>query len=414
MEAREPAHRDEPPAGLAAGGVLRDRNLHLVFAVTLMAVLGVSSIAPALPKVGRVLDLTPQETGWLVTIFTLPGVALTPVAGVLADRFGRRRILVPALWVFALAGAACALAGSVRMLLILRLIQGMGAASLGSLNVTVLGDLYQGRRRAAAMGYNAAVLSVGTAAYPALGGLLAQLHWRLPFALPLLAIPVALAVQRLLRNPEPDGGGSLREYFGAVGRGLRHRAILGIFTVSVVTFVLLYSAMIIYLPQLLDRRYHLAPAIIGIFLTGSSAVTGLVSWHLGKLSRRHGEGRLIRLGFLLFALALVLVPVLPGPWALALPAALFGAGMGLTMPSLMTMLASLAPQAHRGAFMSLNGMVLRLGQTLGPLVGGLAYGLGGLDAPFLAGAVLAVITFLLILATLPRRAAADGPAQESA
>jgi MFS transporter, ACDE family, multidrug resistance protein len=109
---------------------------------------------------------------------------MTPVLGVLPDRYGRKKILVPALLLFGLAGGACAFARGFEALLILRFFQGMGAAALGTLNVTVIGDIYEGRERSAALGYNSSVLSFGTASYPAIGGLLATFGWFYPFAFP--------------------------------------------------------------------------------------------------------------------------------------------------------------------------------------------------------------------------------------
>ena len=79
----------------------------------------------------------------------------------------------------------------------------MGAAALGTLNVTVIGDIYGGRERSAALGLNSSVLSVGTAGYPAIGGLLATFGWFYPFALPVVAIPIGVLVLFSLRNPEP-------------------------------------------------------------------------------------------------------------------------------------------------------------------------------------------------------------------
>ena len=76
-----------------------------------MALLGVSSISPAFPKIVVELGLSPQDVGLLITMFTLPGVFLAPVVGVLADRVGRKRILVPSLFLFGIAGFACFFAG---------------------------------------------------------------------------------------------------------------------------------------------------------------------------------------------------------------------------------------------------------------------------------------------------------------
>lgn len=166
--------------------LLRDRNLHIIFSVTLMAVMGVASLTPAFPKIIKELNISPRDIGLLITVFTVPGVFLTPILGVLADRFGRKRVLAPSLFLFALAGGACALTKDFPLLLLLRFLQGIGAAALPAINVALIGDLYTGRERDAAMGYNTSVLSLGVASYPALGGLLAAAGWQYPFTSPCL------------------------------------------------------------------------------------------------------------------------------------------------------------------------------------------------------------------------------------
>ena len=87
-----------------ATAVYKDHNLHIVFAVTLMAVLGTSSVSPAFPEVVQELGVSSGQVGLLITIFTLPGVLLTPVLGALSDRFGRRKVLIPSLVLFGIAG----------------------------------------------------------------------------------------------------------------------------------------------------------------------------------------------------------------------------------------------------------------------------------------------------------------------
>ena len=152
-----------------------------------MAVLGVSSVTPAFPRIVQELGFSSGQVGLLITVFTLPGIVLTPVLGVLSDRYGRKKILVPALLPFGVAGGACALARSFELLRALGFFQGMGAAAHGTLNVTVIGDIYGGRERSAALGYNSSVLSVGTASYPAIGSALATFGWFYPFALLVIA-----------------------------------------------------------------------------------------------------------------------------------------------------------------------------------------------------------------------------------
>jgi MFS transporter, ACDE family, multidrug resistance protein len=121
--------------------VYEDHNLlQVLWGITLMAVLGTSSITPAFPTIVKELGVSSGQVGLLITFFTLPGIVMTPVLGVLSDRYGRKKILVPALLLFGLAGGACAFARSFDILLALRFFQGMGAAALGILNLE-LGEI---------------------------------------------------------------------------------------------------------------------------------------------------------------------------------------------------------------------------------------------------------------------------------
>ena len=377
-----------------------DTNLRVVFAVTLMAVLGVSSITPVLPNIATVFDRTPQSVAWVIAMFTLPGVFFTPVAGVLGDRIGRKVVLIPCLILFALAGTACGFVRSFESLLFLRFLQGIGAAALGAINVTLIGDLFSKQQRAAAMGYNAAVLSIGTGIYPAVGGGLALFAWYYPFFLPIASLPVALAVVLVLDNPEPEAEGSLREYISATLQCVWQPQVLLLFSVSVFTFILIYGPFLAYLPFLLVRSFGASPVLIGLVVSATSISTAIASFWLGSLTARFGAHRLVSFSFILYAVSLATFPLAPSLPALAVPIVIFGAANGLNIPSFLTMLTGFAPIEHRAAFMSLNGMVLRLGQTLGPILAGVVVVVAGIEGSFYAGAALAVVMFVVLAAWL--------------
>ena len=374
-----------------------DTNLQVVFAVTLMAVLGVSSITPVLPSVAAVFDRTPQSVAWVIAIFTLPGAVFTPVAGVLGDRVGRKAVLIPCLVVFAVAGTACGFARSYEALLFFRFLQGTGAAALGAINVTLIGDLFSRQQRAAAMGYNAAVLSVGTGIYPAVGGGLALMAWYYPFFLPVVAVPVALAVLFVLDNPEPEVKGSLREYVSVTLKSVWQPQVLILFAISVLTFILIYGPFLTYLPFLLERSFGATPAMIGLVVAGTSVSTAIASYWLGPLSERFGTRALVVFAFLLYAISLAGMPLAPSIPILAIPILIFGFANGLNIPSFLVILTGFAPLEYRAAFMSLNGMVLRLGQTLGPVLAGFVVVLVGIEGSFYVGAVLALVVFGALL-----------------
>lgn len=375
-------------------------NLLIIYSVTLMAIMGVSSITPAFPEMMRDLGISPHEVGLLITLFTLPGVFLTPVLGVMADQWGRRRILVPALLLFGVAGFLCTFARDFHLLLILRFVQGIGGASLGSLNVTIIGDLYSGRERATAMGYNASVLSIGTASYPVIGGALAILGWNFPFVLPILALPVALLVITGLKNPEPRRDQSLREYLSLAWRSISNGQVLVLFATSVTAFIMLYGSYLNYFPILVGNHFGQSALIIGLLMSSMSFTTALVSSQMGKLTRRFGSRRLLIVAFGFYAAGLFLMPLMPHAWMLLLPTILYGVGQALNVPNVQTLLADAAPMAQRGVVMSFNGMVLRLGQTLGPVVIGVVFTLRGLGATFVAGGVIAVLMVGVVAAWL--------------
>ena len=377
-----------------------DANLQIVFGVTLMAVLGVASITPAFPTIIQELGVSSLGIGLLISVFTFPGVILTPILGVFADRYGRKRILVPSIFLFGIAGGACALARDFNILLILRFFQGVGAASLGSLNVTIIGDLYSGRERATAMGYNASVLSVGTAAYPAIGGALALVAWYYPFVLPLLALPLGFVVLFSLKNPEPKTEQHLRDYFRNVFKSINNKQVIGIFVGCIVTFIILYGPLLTYFPLLLRNSFGASPLIIGLLISVMSLSTALTASQLGKFTKIYSERTLLKATFLLYGLALFMMPFIPNLPTFLIPIVIYGIAHGLNFPCFQTLLAGLAPMEYRGAFMSLNGMVLRLGQTLGPPLMGVIFSLWGAEGTFYSGAVLCGLMFLFGLITI--------------
>jgi ACDE family multidrug resistance protein len=380
--------------------LLQDPNLYIVLGVALMAVLRADSVTPAFPALTRALDLPPQSAGLLITLYALPSVFLAPVLGVLADRWGRKRVLVPSLLLFGVAGAACALAPTFEILLALRFLHGIGAAALSMLNVTLIADLYTGARRSAAMGYNASARSGGSTVYPLLGGALAALGWRWPFVLALLALPVALLVWFALDNPEPRSRTRLVEYLGGTWQTLRQASVVGLFGAGWAVFVVMYGAYMPYFPFVLEDRFALSPVAIGLMISGRAAVNAVIAAQLGWLTRRWSERTLLKTSFALYALAMALIPLAPTVWAIVGITLLLGIAEGLYWPSNHVLLGQMAPLAHRAGFIALNDAVLKLGQTLGPLLIAGVYALGGVPGAFAAAAACAVAALVLTILLL--------------
>lgn len=369
--------------------LLRDVNLYIIFGITLTAVMGVSSIAPAFPSIADAMDVSAQQIGLLITFFTLPGIFITPVLGLLADRFGRKIVLVPSLLLFGIAGTACAFATSFEQMLFFRALQGMGSASLGALNLTLIGDLYSGNRRATAMGYNGSVLSIGTAFYPAVGGALAVIGWHYPFFLSLLAIPVGLFVLTHLEKTGSNGGLNMSEIFSNVASSLVSKKVIPLFVGIFLTFIMLYGGYITFFTILLDERFEQNSLWIGVILSGSSFMTAYASSQLGKLTMRFSEVNLIRTAAVLYLSIFLMLPLVENIWWFIIPVIIFGAAQGINIPSILNLLTGYADKEYRAAFLSVNWVVMRTGQALGPYLLGLVYAGISLNATFYAAAIAA-------------------------
>lgn len=224
----------------------------------------------------------------------------------------------------------------------------MGASALGGLNQTIIGDMFSGEERTAALGYNSSVLGVGTMIYPALGGALALLGWNYPFLLSALALPMALLVLFRLDNPEPEAAPPLRQYISGAARSVADRNAVPAYLATLATFILLYGALLAYFPFLMHKKFNASPPTIGLMLAATSITTIAGAFNLGWISRRFSPKAIIVASFVAYAAAIVLVLFAGTLWQMIVPVLLYGLANGLNIPSIQTHLSSTAPMEYRG------------------------------------------------------------------
>jgi len=373
-----------------------NRNLLIIFAVTLIAVMEVSIITPVLPQISEALSITADKANLLIVVFTMPGIILAPLLGIAADRFGRKNVLVPTLLLFGICGTASGLTRDFTLILILRFFQGAGAASFGALNQTIIGDIFPGKDRIEAMGYNASVLSTGTMVYPAIGGAVALLGWHYPFFLSTLAFPVALLVILGLKYDEPAKSEDLGVYLKESFKLILKKETLSLYIATLAAFILLFGFLLSFFPFFIKEKFSANTMIIGLAMSVASIGAILGSINLGRLSSRFSPKKLLVTAFLVYPLALGIAYFMPFILLFIIPIFMYGFANGITMPNIQTQISIQSPAKYRGAFMSLNSSVLRLGQTTGPLISGIIITRYGNEYVFILGIIFALAAALFI------------------
>src|SRR5690554_781086 len=122
----------------------RRLSMWLIASITITGILANTLIYPAIPDILEDLGIDDGAAGILVAAASIPGIVIAPLVGVLADRYGRKRILVPCLVIFGLCGAMAAFAPSFTWLLIARFGQGFGSAGLINLATILISDAWGG------------------------------------------------------------------------------------------------------------------------------------------------------------------------------------------------------------------------------------------------------------------------------
>ncbi len=213
-------------AGDAAATQTR-RGLVLAFLMTTMALGSIEGtiVATAMPSIVATLGGF-ELYSWVFASYLLTQAVFTPIAGGIADKVGRKPVLMLSVALFLAASLACGFAGSMRELVLFRFLQGVGAAGFGTMVVTLAGDLYTVRERGRIQAYLASVWGVSSVLGPLLGGLIvANVHWAWVFWFNVpFGVVALLGLGRFLREKVRTTGAKV----DVVGAGLLLLGVSGL------------------------------------------------------------------------------------------------------------------------------------------------------------------------------------------
>ncbi|MFC3450514.1 MFS transporter [Amycolatopsis speibonae] len=343
------------PTRLARGTVL---------AAAPLTIMAAAIIAPSLPAMREVFAGTPGS-GLLVklalTVTSLAIAISAPLSGIVADRVGRRPLLLAGLALYAVAGTAGFFVDDLSLLLVTRAGLGIAVGGIMTAVSTLITDWFSGPSRASFLGLQQAFASLGGVVFLPLAGLLATVSWKAPFWIYSASVIVAVFAVFSLSEPqrsEPAASESRRARLP--GR------ILGVYVLALVATLIFYMAPT-QLPFLLEG-FGSGPAVIGAVVAGSTLTSVAGALAFPRLRKRLSPTAitivsvaLLGVGWLVIGTAGTVAQIVAG-------LLIGGFGVGFVVPNLNLRLAEFARPAQRGRVLS--GLVtgIFLGQFLSPLV----------------------------------------------
>lgn len=184
-------------------------TLIAVCAATFMLLVDITIVQVALPRVQRDLHASLTDLQWVIDAYALTLASLILTSGSLADRFGRKRLFAFGVGVFTAASAWCGLAGSITILIVARVVQGVGGAAMFATSLALIGQEFSGRERGTAIAAWSATVGGAVAIGPLLGGLLTDgLGWQWIFFvnIPVGVTAAVLARAHMVNTSDPDAG----------------------------------------------------------------------------------------------------------------------------------------------------------------------------------------------------------------
>ncbi|HSJ62657.1 MAG TPA: MFS transporter [Gemmatimonadaceae bacterium] len=387
MPVQEPA-----PVPARAGA----RRLLVLFVTAFVDMIGVAMIVPLLPYYAEAYGASALTVGLVISSFSLAQLAVAPLWGRWSDRHGRRPAIVAGLGITAAGYALFAGAASIPLLLLARVVQGIGGGTIGVVQAYVA-DSTPADRRTRSLGWLSAVTSLGAVVGPALGSTLVAAGGR---AMPgitaaVLALGVAaLGWRHLAEPPQPDHrtaehGAVARPAIGVVVRHWREPAarLIWLYAIGIGAFY----GVIPLVPLVLHDRLGITAETIGPFFMYLGAMGVLMrAVALGRLVERFGEPVLVRGGMVALGVGLALVGLGEELLPIAVGFTLMPIGTACLFPAVTALLSGAVSRGERGVYLGVQQAFGGVTRVAFPLLAGAAMDGIGIGTPLVVAGVLVV------------------------
>lgn len=378
-------------------------NLLLVFS-------GIGLVIPIMPKFMESLGITGGIIGLLVAAFSLTQLLCSPLAGRLADSFGRKRMIVIGMMVFAVSEGIFGLANSAGLLFASRLLGGISAAMIMPAVMAYAADITTPEERAVGMGYITAAITTGFIIGPGIGGYIAEFGIRVPFYcaagagviaafISLFILRESLPSREIKSNTSPSAV-ERRGLLSQLRYAYREPYFLSLIIVFVMSFGLANFETIFGL--FVDQKFGFQPKDIAFIITFGSIAGAVVqvtafSWIL----KRFGEQRVISVCLFFAGLFILLTLFVHQFWMIFAVTFIVFLAIDILRPAISTQM-SMVAEDQQGYVAGLNSAFTSLGNIAGPIAAGFLFDLD-VNYPYTLACLVLFICFILSVTGKKRR-----------
>lgn len=396
--------------------------LGFIFVTALIDIIGIGLIIPIMPDlIQEVTGLAAKDPkvarlgGLLITIYAVMQFIFAPILGGLSDKFGRKPVLLIAMFGFAIDYVIIALAPTMVWLFIARVISGICGSSLTVANAYIA-DISKPEERAKNFGMIGAAFGVGFVIGPALGGLLGEIGTRIPFY-----VAAGLSVLNFLYGwilvPESLHKEDRREFswkranpLGTLVRIFSFKTIIGLLVCLMFIYVAAHATHSNW-AYFTEYKFNWGPQEIGLSLTFVGVMIAIVQGGLvGPVVKKIGEVNAIYIGLFFNALGLFLMGIISEGWMVYAVIVPYTFG-GFAGPSLQSIMTSQIDKNAQGEFQGGLTSLMTVTNAIGPLImtflifsyftdPDIGYDMPG--APFFLGTFLAIIGGLVAYKNLSK------------
>lgn len=392
----------KPTAGVGTTA----KGLTLIYA-QILPVMAIVSLFPVIPQLFAQFGAHPYAGLLVPMIVTAPSLCaalFAPLAGTIADRFGRRRAMVFGMGLYVVAGTAPLYLHDLVAIVASRAILGFAEAFAITISSTLIGD-YFGERRYKWVAWVGAATSIAGTVLIAAGGALADISWRGPFAIYLLALPAFILALIFIDEPLKV----VREEADGPRAGFPWRAALLIGSVTLITSVLYYVEPL-NIATLLAQNGAGSSTQIGL-IQAATSLPYIAGAFLYRWLHAWTVGRLLGLAGVLIGLGMIVMGFASSHQTVAIGGAIQQLGAGMVIPTLLAWGQAILPIEQRGRGMGIWATSFFAGTFLCPPIVGLVSGFaGGLQAALLAFGVVAILLAIAAPFIMTRSRSAPIPA----